>query len=87
MSLSGALLTFVSVFVAALLAFYLDGLRERRATQQWVKEYLGFWRDLLDSTAGEPRATRPAYAGSSRRWTAGWRPMARVSRRGPTSMR
>jgi hypothetical protein len=53
MSLSGALLTFVSVFVAALLAFYLDGLRERRATQQWVKEYLGFWRDLLDSTAGE----------------------------------
>jgi hypothetical protein len=53
MSLSDALLTFVSVFVAALLAFYLDGLRERRATGQWVKEYLGFWRGLLESTAGE----------------------------------
>lgn len=32
MSLGDALLTFVSVFIAALRAFYLDGLRERRAT-------------------------------------------------------
>jgi len=53
MSLGDALLTFVSVFVAALLAFYLDGLRERRATERWVEEYLGFWRGLLESTAGE----------------------------------
>ena len=42
MSVGGAALTFVSVFVAALLAFYLDGLRERRATEGWVKGYLGF---------------------------------------------
>jgi hypothetical protein len=56
MSLGGALLTFVSVFVAALLAFYPDGLRERRATERWVKEYLGFWRRLLDSTVGEREA-------------------------------
>jgi hypothetical protein len=56
MSLGDALLTFVSVFVAALLAFYLDGLRERRATRRWVEEYLGFWRRLLDSTAGEREA-------------------------------
>lgn len=53
MSLGGALLTFVSVFVAALLAFYLDGLRERRATERWVKEYLGFWRGMLQSAAAE----------------------------------
>jgi hypothetical protein len=51
-----ALLTFVSVFVAALLAFYLDGLRERRATRAWVKEYLGFWRGLLETTAEEGAA-------------------------------
>jgi hypothetical protein len=56
MSPGDALLTFVSVFVAALLAFYLDGLRERRATERWVKEYLGFWRGLLESTAGEQDA-------------------------------
>jgi len=55
-SLGDALLTFVSVFVAALLAFYLDGLRERRATRAWVKEYLGFWRGLLESTAEEGAA-------------------------------
>jgi hypothetical protein len=53
MSPGGAVLTFVSVFVAALLAFYLDGLRERRATARWVREYLGFWRGLLQSTADE----------------------------------
>jgi hypothetical protein len=47
MSLGDALLTFVSVFVAALLAFYLDGLRERRATRAWVREYLGFRRATL----------------------------------------
>ena len=44
MSLGEAFLTFVAVFVAALLAFYLDGLRERRATEGWVRDYLGFWR-------------------------------------------
>jgi hypothetical protein len=53
MTLGDAALTFVSVFVAALLAFYLDGLRERRATQRWVREYLGFWRGLLEATADE----------------------------------
>jgi hypothetical protein len=53
MSLGDALLTFVSVFVAALLAFYLDGLRERRATRAWVREYLGFWRGMLDSRDDE----------------------------------
>jgi hypothetical protein len=53
MSLGDALLTFVSVFVAALLAFYLDGLRERRATASWVREYLGFWRTFLQATAGD----------------------------------
>jgi hypothetical protein len=52
-SLGDALITFVSVFVAALLAFYLDGLRERRATAAWVREYLGFWRGFLQSTAGD----------------------------------
>lgn len=56
MSLGDAALTFVSVFVAALLAFYLDGLRERRATQRWVKEYLGFWRGLLQTTESEGEA-------------------------------
>ena len=56
MSLGDAALTFVSVFIAALLAFYLDGLRERRATRAWVAEYLGFWRGLLESTAGEKEA-------------------------------
>jgi hypothetical protein len=56
MSLGDALLTFVSVFVAALLAFYLDGLRERRATRRWVKEYLGFWRGMLQNAADERRA-------------------------------
>jgi hypothetical protein len=56
MSLGGAGLTFVSVFVAALLAFYLDGLREKRATERWVREYLGFWRGLLQSTADEGAA-------------------------------
>jgi hypothetical protein len=53
MSPGGAVLTFVSVFVAALLAFYLDGLRERRATTRWVHEYLGFWRGLLQSTGDD----------------------------------
>jgi hypothetical protein len=38
-----ALLTFGSLFLAALFAFYLDSLRERRATRRWVREYLGFW--------------------------------------------
>jgi hypothetical protein len=52
-SLGDAALTFVSVFVAALLAFYLDGLRERRATQRWVREYLGFWRGMLHSSQQE----------------------------------
>jgi hypothetical protein len=52
-SLGGAALTFVSVFVAALLAFYLDGLRERRAARRWVSEYLGFWRDILEQSASE----------------------------------
>jgi hypothetical protein len=56
MSLGDALLTFVSVFVAALLAFYLDGLRERRATRRWVQEYLGFWRGMLQGAAEERRA-------------------------------
>lgn len=60
MSLGDALLTFVSVFVAALLAFYLDGLRERRATRSWVSEYLGFWRGLLESSAGERDANETA---------------------------
>jgi hypothetical protein len=55
-SLGDAALTFLSVFIAALLAFYLDGLRARRATRAWVAEYLGFWRGLLDSTAGEGEA-------------------------------
>ncbi|MGC4109128.1 MAG: hypothetical protein QM747_01580 [Nocardioides sp.] len=53
MSLGDALLTFVSVFVAALLAFYLDGLRERRATRGWVREYLGFWRGFMASRGDE----------------------------------
>jgi hypothetical protein len=48
-----AVLTFVSVLLAALLAFYLDGLRERRAARRWVSEYLGFWRDTLEQTASE----------------------------------
>ena len=60
MSVGGAALTFVSVFVAALLAFYLDGLRERRATQRWVKEYLGFWRGMLGSNP-EERAVNEAH--------------------------
>lgn len=51
MSLGDAALTFVSVFIAALLAFYLDGLRERRAARRWVREYLGFWRDTLEQSA------------------------------------
>jgi hypothetical protein len=53
MSFADAVLTFVSVFVAALLAFYLDGLRQRRATEGWVRDYLGFWRTTLDATTGE----------------------------------
>jgi hypothetical protein len=48
-----ALLTFVSVFVAALLAFYLDGLRERRSARAWVTEYLGFWKGVLDRSSGD----------------------------------
>jgi hypothetical protein len=53
MSFGDAVLTFVSVFVAALLAFYLEGLRERRATESWVRDYLGFWRSTLEASAGE----------------------------------
>lgn len=60
MTLGDAGLTFVSVFVAALLAFYLDGLRERRATEKWVREYLGFWRGWLGAHP-EERATNEAY--------------------------
>jgi hypothetical protein len=56
MSLGGALLTFVSVFVAAMLAFYLDGLRERRATEGWVRDYLGFWRSTLEAAQGDRAA-------------------------------
>jgi hypothetical protein len=56
MSLGDAFLTFVSVFVAALLAFYLDGLRQRRATEDWVRSYLGFWRTTLEATSGERAA-------------------------------
>ena len=47
MTWSDALLSFVSVFAAAALAFYLDSLRERRTTRRWVWEYLRFWRALL----------------------------------------
>jgi hypothetical protein len=53
MSPGGAVLTFLSVFVAALLAFYLDGLRERRATRRWVRGYLGFWRGTLENSRSE----------------------------------
>jgi hypothetical protein len=53
MSLGDAVLTFVSVFVAALLAFYLEGLRERRATEGWVRDYLAFWRTTLDASQGD----------------------------------
>jgi hypothetical protein len=53
MSLGDAVLTFISVFIAALLAFYLEGVRERRATEGWVRDYLGFWRTTLETTAGE----------------------------------
>jgi hypothetical protein len=60
MSLGDAVVTFVSVFVAALLAFYLDGLREKRATERWVREYLGFWRGMLESSAGEREANEAA---------------------------
>jgi hypothetical protein len=56
MSLGDAVLTFISVFVAALLAVYLEGLCERRATEGWVRGYLGFWRTTLESTAGERAA-------------------------------
>jgi hypothetical protein len=56
MSLGGAFLTFVSVFVAALLAFYLDRLRERRATDGWVRDHLGFWRTTLEAAMGERAA-------------------------------
>ncbi len=53
MSLGDALLTFVSVFIAALLAFYLDNVRERRATRRWTREYLGFWRGVLERAQGD----------------------------------
>jgi hypothetical protein len=56
MSLGDALLTFVSVFVAALLAFYLDGLREQRSTRAWVRQYLGFWRATIEGAADERHA-------------------------------
>jgi hypothetical protein len=56
MSLGDAFLTFVSVFVAAVLAFYLEGLRERRATESWVRDYLGFWRTTLEATRVERAA-------------------------------
>jgi hypothetical protein len=56
MSLGDAFLTFLSVFVAALLAFYLDGLRERRAREGWVRDYLGFWRTTLDAAQGDRAA-------------------------------
>jgi len=46
-----AIIAFVSLFVGALLAFYLESLRERRATRRWVWEYLGFWRELMESFA------------------------------------
>ncbi len=53
MSWSDFLLTFVSLFAAALLAFYLESVRERRATRRWVWEYLGFWRDVIETFADE----------------------------------
>jgi hypothetical protein len=61
-SLGDAALTFVSVFVAALLAFYLDGVRERRATRAWVREYLGFRRVTLAGDA-EMRQANDAMLG------------------------
>ena len=81
MSLGDALLTFVSVFVAALLAFYLDGLRERRATRAWVREYLGFRRATLAGDAelasGERRDARADRRGP--RLLARWRRRARLA--------
>jgi|SRR3954470_23169833 hypothetical protein len=62
MSLGDALLTFVSVFVAALFAFYLDGLRERRATRGWTREYLGFWRSVLELSQGDRAANEESLA-------------------------
>lgn len=53
MTWTEALLTFGSLFLAALFAFYLDSLRERRATRRWVHEYLGFWRTMLESFVDE----------------------------------
>lgn len=53
MSWSQAATSFVSLFAAALLAFYLDSLRERRATRRWVDEYLAFWLDLLGTSEAE----------------------------------
>jgi hypothetical protein len=70
-SLGDAALTFVSVFIAALLAFYLDGLRERRATRRWVREYLGFWRGMLHA-AQEERAANDAMMARIDGALAGW---------------
>jgi hypothetical protein len=52
-SWGGAALTFASIFLAGVVAFYLDSLRERRARERWVHEYLGFWRRQLESIEGE----------------------------------
>ena len=53
MTWSEALLTFGSLFLAAVFAFYLDSLRERRRTKRWVFEYLRFWSERLRSYESE----------------------------------
>lgn len=58
MTFTEASLTFGSLFLAALFAFYLDSIRERRGTRRWVHEYLGFWRTMLESFVDEREALR-----------------------------
>ncbi|MFL6160028.1 MAG: hypothetical protein ACJ72D_28400, partial [Marmoricola sp.] len=53
-----AVLTFVSVFAAVLLAFYVEGLRERRATEERVRDHLRSWRTALEASVGDRVAHR-----------------------------
>lgn len=61
MTWTEALLTFASLFLAGVFAFYLENLRERRATRRWVREYLGFWRQQFESFGAEKDANRRLF--------------------------
>jgi hypothetical protein len=58
MSLAEAAAIFVSVLAAVLLACYVEGLRERRATESLVRDHLRVWGTTLEASMGDRVADR-----------------------------